>query len=233
MENKIKNKIPINYYLIHGIDSSRRERMQKEFLQAGIDNNEINWILHPNKNEISNELYRKIVNQQPSYTCGNYVHPNSINLGVTSCSYKHYLALKSIVENNQEYAVIMEDNMQFMKGINIPERLNIYIDELNKNYPDWDVLFDLNYGISDHITEPNKYVYPKNNAINNLNHGGTRCAQFYLIRNKCAKVLYENYLPFNNAPDWWMNDLFRKLNIQSFWADPPAVDVWSHCSTAT
>ena len=29
-----------------------------------------------------------------------------------------------------------------------------------------------------------------------------------------------------------MNDLFRKLNIKSFWADPPAVDIWEHRSTA-
>ena len=110
----------INYYLIHGIDSSRKERMLNEFKTSGIDNDKVNWILHPNKNEISNELYRKIVNQNPSYSCGIYVHQNSVNLGVSSCSFKHYLALKSIVENNQEYAVIMEDNMQFMKVINIP-----------------------------------------------------------------------------------------------------------------
>ena len=226
MDNKI------NYYLIHGIDATRKDRMLNEFRQAGIDNQQVTWILHPNKNEISKELYTQLVNQQPSHTCGIYVHPNSLSLGVTSCSFKHYLALKNIVENNHEYAVIMEDNMQFFKGIAIPARLNHYIDELNTNYPDWDVLFDLNYGQSDHTLEPNKSVYPKNNAITNLNHGGTRCAQFYLLRNKCAKRLYENYLPFNNAPDWWMNDLFRKLNIKSFWADPPAVDVWHHQSTA-
>lgn len=222
----------IHYYLIHGVDPTRKDRMLNEFSQAGIDNNQVKWILHPNKNEISHELYSRVVNQQPSYTCGLMVHPGSVNRGVTSCSFKHYLALKNIVENNEEYAVIMEDNMQFFKGINIPERLNQYIAELNTNYPDWDVLFDLNYGKSDHSVEPNKYVYPKNNAITHLNHGGTRCAQFYLLRNKCAKLLYENYLPFNNAPDWWMNDLFRKLNIKSFWADPPAVDIWQHQSTA-
>ena len=99
------------------------------------------------------------------------------------------------------------------------------------NYPDWDVLFYLNYGKSEHKLEENKYVYPKNNAITNLNHGGTRCAQFYLIRNKCAKILYEHYLPFNHAPDWRMHDLFRKLYIKCLWADPPAVDIWHHQST--
>lgn len=222
----------INYYLIHGVDSSRKVRMLNEFKQANIDNNGVVWINHPNKNEISKELYKKIVIQQPSYSSGVYVHPNTMRLGVVSCCYKHYLALQTIVENDQEYAVIMEDNMQFVKNINIPDRLQIYIDELNQNYPDWDILFDLNYGESDHIVKPDQYVYPKNIEISNLNHGGTRCAQFYLIRLKCAKLLHANYLPFNNAPDWWMNDIFRKLNIKSFWADPPAVDIWHHTSTA-
>ena len=222
----------INYYLIHGVDSSRKVRMLNEFNQANIDNDAVVWINHPNKNEISDELYKKIVIQQPSYSCGVYVHPNTMRPGVVSCCYKHYLALQNIVENDQEYAVIMEDNMQFVKNINIPARLQIYIDELNHDYPDWDLLFDLNYGESDHIVKPGHYVYPKNIAISRLNHGGTRCAQFYLIRLKCAKLLYANYLPFNNAPDWWMNDLFRKLNIKCFWADPPAVDIWHHTSTA-
>ena len=107
-----------------------------------------------------------------------------------------------------------------------------YIYQLNSIYPDWDVLFDLNYGKSDHIVKEGIYVYPKTNEMTTLNHGGTRCAQFYLIRLKCAKLLSDNYLPFNNAPDWWMNDLFRNLNIKSFWADPPAVNIWHHTSTA-
>ncbi len=222
----------IKMYLIHGVDSSRESRMINEFTKAGIDISGVEWIRHPNKNEITDGLYKQIVNHNPSFSCGNYVNPASVNLGTASCSFKHYLALRNIVENNYEYALIMEDNMQFFKGINIPDRLNTYIDQLNSMYPDWDILFDLNYGKSDHVVKDGIYVYPKTNEITSLNHGGTRCAQFYLIRLKCAQLLSENYLPFNNAPDWWMNDLFRNLNIKSFWADPPAVDIWQHTSTA-
>lgn len=222
----------IQYYLIHGIDKTREQRMINEFLSAGIDLSWVKWIRYPNKDEISDELYNQIVEKIPSYSCGNYVHGSSVGRGVASCSYKHYLALKDIVENNYEYGVIMEDNMQFIKGVNIPGRLKIYIQELNTYYPEWDILFDLKYGTNEYTLIPGRYVYPKLNEINQFGHGGTRCAQFYLITQKCAKKLYENYLPFNNAPDWWMNDLFRKLDILSFWADPPAVDIWEHTSTA-
>ena len=36
--------------------------------------------------------------------------------------------------------------------------------------------------------------------------------QFYMVNLKAAK-LYENFLPFNHAPDMWMNELFRKIGI--------------------
>ena len=55
---------------------------------------------------------------------------------------------------------------------------------------------------------------------------------FYLLNLGCAKKLYDNYIPFNNAPDWYMNDLFRKLNIKCFWSEPSVVKVWEHISTA-
>lgn len=218
-------------YLIHGVDTSREARMIKEFNSAGIDVSGVEWIRHPNKDEISDSLFKQIVNQSPSNSCGIYIAPGQVNRGVASCTFKHYLALKDIVENKYEYSVIMEDNFHFFNGINIPERLNLYIEQLNILYQDWDILFDLNYGKSDHSVIAGQYVYPKTNEITPLNHGGSRCAQFYLLRYKCAEKLYENYLPFNNAPDWWMNDLFRKLDIKSFWVDPPAVDIWEHVST--
>ena len=35
----------------------------------------------------------------------------------------------------------------------------------------------------------------------------------------------------NNASDWWTNDLFRKLEIKSFWSEPSISDVFPHVST--
>jgi hypothetical protein len=222
----------IQYYLIHGVDASRKPRMEAEFEKAGIEKERVKWVLHPNKDELSDELIRNIVIQTESYTCGVWKPAGWLGKGQISCSYKHYLALKDIVENDYDYGVIMEDNMKFIG--NVPDRVHQYIGQLNSFYTDkWDILFDLKYGkYVEGPTDPNRLVYPKSNEINEFGHGGTRCAQFYLLTRDCAKRLYENYLPFNNAPDWWMNDLFRKLDIRSFWADPPNVDIWPHHSTA-
>ena len=44
-----------------------------------------------------------------------------------------------------------------------------------------------------------------------------------MVNLKAAKQLYENFLPFNHAPDMWMNELFRKIGINSYWAEPTLI----------
>jgi GR25 family glycosyltransferase involved in LPS biosynthesis len=221
----------MKYYVISGIDKSRRPRLENQFIINNVDLSNVNWILYPNRDEITEELYNKIIIHGASLSCNIYTHNTQLKLGQISCSYKHYLALKDIVENNYEYAVIMEDAVEFLKPVN--ETLELYISELNTFYPDWDIIFDSDWcSYKESEVTPERTVYPKNIQINNNDHGGTRCAHFYLLTQKCAKKLYDNYIPFNNAPDWWMNDLFRKLNIKSFYAEPSIVHVYKHKSTA-
>ena len=60
-----------------------------------------------------------------------------------------------------------------------------------------------------------KLLYKKSNEITYdesgkiLLHGASRSAQFYYLNYQTAKKLYENYLPFNHAPDMWMNELLE------------------------
>lgn len=225
----------IQYYLIHGIDKERGPRMISEFKKWGLDNNKVKWILEPNKDKITNQFRNQVVFKEQSYSCSMYCSPGCPNMGTgkISCTFKHYLCLKDIVENNYDYGVIMEDNQFFCD--NIPQTIEKYINQLNNLYYDWDVIFDTKWKSYKDINEKpvsnDMYVYPKSNDITNYCHGGTRLAQFYILTNKCAKKLYENYIPFNNAPDWWMNDLFRKLDIKSFWSEPSISDVFPHIST--
>ena len=226
----------IQYYLIHGVDKERGPRMIEEFEKWGLDNNKVKWILEPNKDKIDEEFRKRVLIQEPSYSCGVFMESGCPNIrnGQISCTYKHYLCLKDMVENNYEYGVIMEDNHKYC-GI-IPNQIQKYIQQLNQYYPDWDIIFDngnLPYQImkEENVVEGIN-IYPKSNEITEYGHGGTRTALFYLLNNKCAKKLYENYIPFNNAPDWWMNDLFRKLNIKSFWGEPSITTFFKHVSTA-
>ena len=221
----------IQYYLIHGIDAARKPLMEEQFEKWGLANESVKWMNSPNRNEITQYGYTCAVNQKQSWCCGIYVHPNSMKLGVVSCSYKHYLSLKDIANGDADYGVIMEDSLHFTE--NIPQRMETYIDQLDEFYPGWDVIFDSAWkSYCEGPVTPDRVVYPKSNEINEHGHGGTRCAHMYLVTKDCAKKLSENFLPFNQAPDWYMNDLFRKLNIRSYWAEPSIAHVTPHESTA-
>lgn len=232
----------VQYYLIHGVDTSRKQHMLDSFKRVNLDNDKVKWVLYPNKDEIDDEFIKKNVIPGLSYTCGLPIHAqHHLRRGQISCTYKHYLCLKDIVEKQNEYAVIIEDNCYLANDV--PKMVDKYITQLNNLYPDWDILFDNGWGeipykYTEQPLKDGQVVYPKSNEITkeehiqHCYHGATKCARFYLINLKCAQKLYDNYLPFNNAPDWWMNDLFRKLNIKSFWAEPSNVLFWKHESTA-
>lgn len=225
--------LSMKYYLIHGVDQSREPRMINEFLNANIPLDNVTWIRSHNKDTLTYEFVNQVLIQTESTSCGIPIPAGCPNLraGQISCTFKHYLALEDIVKNNYPYAVIMEDNI-FFKG-DVSSRVDTYIQQLNSMYPKWDILFDSNWkSYYEGSTQDGIFVYPKSNEINQYGHGGTRCAQFYLLTQSCAKKLYDNYIPFNNAPDWWMNDLFRKLDIHSFWSEPSIADVFPHVSTA-
>ena len=205
----------VKYYIIHNLNPSRKEKMDSLIEKYGIPEDDIKWIIHPNKNEITPEMRNKYVQQGITLTCGNLI--GYLKDGYVCCSIKHYLALKDMVENEYEYAVVIEDGIGGFVN-NVPETLEKYLSQLPE---DWDIVFDTNW--CSYIEKPlqeGKVVYKKSNEVTNQCHGGSKLAQFYFLNLKCAKKMYENYIPFNNAPDWWMNDLFRKLSIHSYWAEP-------------
>jgi GR25 family glycosyltransferase involved in LPS biosynthesis len=215
----------IKYYLVHNGTEERRNVMTEQFIKWGFDTDNIKWVIHPNKHELDEDLINKVLLQVPCQSNDRFVMPSRMLLrrGLISCTYKHYLCLKDIVENGYDYAVIMEDNVVFSAPI--PHMIDIYIQQLRDHYNgEWDILFNYDWvKYSESPVHPDLFVYPKTNEITNQCHGGTKSAGFYLLTNACAKLLYDNYLPFYDSPDWYMNDLFRKLNIRSFWVEPAVV----------
>ena len=198
------NAINIKYYLIHGIDKTRKSFMERQFADFGIDEKEVTWLSHPNKNELTREII--------SQYCGN----PSLTLGQISCTIKHYFAIQDIVKNQYELAVIMEDNVGFKSDV--PFRLYTYLQHLPK---DWDVLFDSDWKtFSETKTSPDITVYKKSNEVTNECHGGSRLANFIFINLNAATKLWNTFLPFTNVSDWHYNDLLRKNSLQSYWSEP-------------
>jgi hypothetical protein len=167
---------------------------------------DVNWILTPNKDD-----------PLPSEICTN----QALTIGQIAITYKHYLALEDIVKNKYSISVIMEDNISF-KGV-VPNKLLRYLRELPTG---WGCLFDSDLLGLSYLEGPvthEKIVYPKTNEITSQCHGGSKGANFILISYSAAKLMYENFLPFNNVSDHYYNFLLRKLQIQSFWAEPSNV----------
>ena len=224
----------MHYYLIHGIDPTRKPFMENQFELYGIEPEEVTWMNYPNKND--------------------YLPPNiCIHTGLTkgqiACTYKHYLALKDIVEKDLEIAVIMEDNIQFVD--NVPAAIKKYLQEVSH---DWDIIWDSNINAihdfcSDslfHCRDPIIYKY----EIATLDKNGFRTynydtqeyldfkasgkllykkpqsmgANFYIVNERSAKLMYENFLPFNNCSDHHYNDLIKKYNLNSYIVTYPNVD---------
>ena len=117
----------IKYYLVNGVDRSRDSFMKNQFDKAKIPQNEILWIKSHNKTELTEEFINK-----------NCTDITKMKLGQLSCTYKHYLALKDMVENNIDIGIIMEDNIEF-NTTNFPKNLKEYLRELPA---DWDLLFE-------------------------------------------------------------------------------------------
>ena len=223
----------MHYYLIHGIDSTRKPFMENQFATFGIKSDEVVWINYPNKNDYL-----------PPNIC---IHP-TITKGQIACTYKHYLALKDIVEKDLEIAVIMEDNIQFRD--NVPNAINKYLEEADN----WDVIWDSNLiAIHDFCSDSlfhcrNPIIY--NNEIATFDKNGFHTynydtqeyldfkasgkllykkpqsigANFYIVNKRSAKLLYDNFLPFNNCSDHHYNDLIKKYNLNSYIVAYPNVD---------
>lgn len=190
---------------MNGVDRTRDSFMREQFKKSNIDENKVIWIKNPNKDELSNEFIKKIFKFERQ----------KLKKGQISITYKHYLAYKHMVENNIELAVIMEDNIEF-KTDDFPGLLKEYLKEIPE---DWDIIYEgdtMKY-LEGPITEDKK-IYKKSH-----NGGATNAANCYILPLKTAKKFHDNYMPFTNVTDHYMNELLKRFNMNVYWSVPPMV----------
>ncbi len=202
------------YYLIHGLERRRKVFMDVQFRHNNIDASTVTWVNHPNADE-----------SLPEGIC---INPG-LSRGQVAITYKHYLALKDVVDKGYDYAVIMEDNIEFLENAN--ERIQVYLKQLPG---DWDCLFDSDFYFWRYIESPlekGRFVYRKNVEKTEQCAGASKGAHFYMVSKKGARMLVDNFIPFSKASDHHFNDIFSKLNMNVFWADPPNVHKITRGST--
>lgn len=140
-----------------------------------------------------------------------------LNPAEISCTIKHILALEKVANQNDDYALILEDDA-------IPIEKNFFneVESLIEKAPDdWDSIFiGAGCGI-DFMNQKLKDSYLINDKFVKVLHPSTNCAEAYLIKKESAKKIYDSIIPFQLVSDWELAYQFYKLNMNVYWSIPP------------
>jgi len=204
----------IPFFVVHYTkNKDRRERLEKEFEKYEIK--DVRWIDNYDRENLGEMV--KLYQFNPRF------ERKKINPGQISLTVKHYYALKKIIEEKIEIAVIMEDNVTFKD--NIKKLVNEYLEEAKSL--NWNIIFegDTHYlKYKEGRITGDKKLYRKSNKATRRHFGGSsRCSNFYIINLRSAQLLHDNFVPFHNVCDHWSNHLFRILNFNVYWVEPTKV----------
>lgn len=113
--------------------------------------------------------------------------------GEVGCYFSHLKALQLIVDSDEEYAVIIEDDVLFT------DDFSIVIEEL-KNIQGWDIIKLINNRVK---FFQSKYVTIGGTDVGRCMHGPLGCAGGYMVTREGAKALLEHIstmqLPYDVA----------------------------------
>jgi len=178
----------------------------EEFDRESISN--FDTSLYSNKPELWKERVEKIYKDEPGYRI--------LRDSEICNSLSHLKALKNIIDNNLEFAIVLEDDVILQNDFKKK------IEEIVNNIPkDFDFAFFGNsytMNMLDDITSDGSTNITGNLWKKKL--GITRTVDAYVVSNKAAKILVDNIneivLPF----DFELTYFFRKLKMNIYWYDP-------------
>lgn len=203
-------------YIVHGITGyEAREKILLNLLQKqyGLDfefvtesgNQEENdaWIQHYFRDDIRDILPK----------------------GALFCTLVHILIYEKIIQNNNRFAIIFENDVCFI-GSDFIEKVALIANEAEQLeegfiislenstllFPSWKNI------------KKNKYLYEASKG---------RCAGAYLIDKKAAEIML-NDIKTNKCSeviDWWHNDMIKRGAIKMYWAHPPLTEQGSFNGT--
>ncbi len=144
-----------------------------------------------------------------------------VNTGSLSCTLNHILSYQKMVENNNRYALVFENDPFFMgdfirkiKAVAteagaLPEGFIVSLENTTLEFPGTKKL------------KKGRLIYESDKS---------RCAGAYLIDQQAAKNILHD-LQKNKCGeviDWWHNTLIKRNVIKMYWAHPPLTEQGSH-----
>ena len=141
-----------------------------------------------------------------------------LNKGALYCTLVHILIYEKIIQNNNQFALIFENDVCFI-GKDFIEKIALVVNEAKQleegfiisienttlEFPSWK------------IVKKGKYLYE---ALSG------RCAGAYLIDKKAAELMIKDAteLKCGKVIDWWHNDMIDRKIIRMYWAHPPLTE---------
>lgn len=135
-----------------------------------------------------------------------------------SLSLKHQYALQQIVQNNIQYGIIFEDDVDLQSVHNVQKFLEQGITELEDSQGNILWVGDVWVG---------KYVIPHDKRVaNKISYFSSdcysRCTHAYIINQQGASLVLNNY-HYNQPIDHLYNEIIRNKIILSGWTEPGLV----------
>lgn len=146
---------------------------------------------------------------------------NQLSRGVVSCALNHILTYEKVIKNENDYAIIFEDDVFFLGDFKL---------KLLKIWPEI-VALEKGFIISlenTPLTLPSFWQAKRGKYLYRASRG--RMAAAYIVDYKAAEIMLNDLKnsKCDTALDWWHNILVNKGLIKMYWAHPPLVEQGSH-----
>ena len=139
----------------------------------------------------------------------------SVKPSELSLSLKHQYTLQQIVQNNIQYGIIFEDDVDLQSVPELQKFLEQSIVELEAEQGD--VLWIGDAWVGKYIIPPNQKVKGKISHFSNNCY--SRCTHAYIISQRGAKLILDNY-NYNQPVDHLFNENISSKKILPGWTEP-------------
>lgn len=188
----------INIFILHHTPAKERKRTLLNNIESIKIDYPVDWIEAFLPNEIQN------------FNKGN------ISYSELSLLLKHKLVWEQTIQNELNYSIVFEDDVNLLSVENLNNFLRKGVEELHAkagdllwigNIKKWNM-----YHIPEHEKNINNFAYFNKECF-------SRCTHAYIISQKAAQIMLDN-VHYNLPVDHLYNDIIQKKNLISGWSEP-------------
>lgn len=138
--------------------------------------------------------------------------PKRLTPAEISLALKHRAAFQNIVVGHAPFALVLEDDAIFLKGFASALERNLRLTP-----DDWQLIF-IGSGCRLRVPERQDGIY-----VYKMSPPRSKCCDSFLIKREAAAAISCRLIPFVQPIDWELNYWMHKLDLSTYWCEPPIV----------